>query len=267
MEKKQETRVMENGAWNPHQGPKFSETPGNLEELCQYIGSLNQPALIYLAARPGVGKTSLVLSMLRRMERFSDKTAVLFSLDMSRERVCMRLAAQEGAAQWGQEKDHNILINDDPSLTVVAMKAWCRAVDNLGLVVIDYLQLIDSVNGKLQTGKTRIQIEAEIGRALRDMAVELNVPVLCLYQLHHAAESNAESKPGLLDFDRYNAELKKDADMIFFLWRKGVFYYLGEGVYEDADSTEAELFIAKNCYGEQDIVIPLEWRPKFMDFD
>ena len=164
------------------------------------IAGLNKSDLILLAARPGMGKTSMALNMLLHAGKFSGKAVVYFSLEMSREQLAMRLISNEsfvdlkklitgrlGEDDWDKIaaasaalNQTNILIDDNPMLSVTDMNAKCRRVDNLGLVVIDYLQLMTSAGGPGRYGDNRQQIVSDISRALKIMAKELNVPVLCL---------------------------------------------------------------------------------------
>ena len=193
-----------------------SAVPGlstGLPDVDTVISGLNKSDLILLAARPGMGKTSLALNILLYAGKHSGKACVFFSLEMSREQLAMRLLSNESfvdnkklttgsltdedwekVALAASALNHaNILIDDNPSLSVADMNAKCRRVENLGLVVIDYLQLMTSAGGKQNySGESRQQVVSDISRALKIMAKELNVPVICLSQLSRANENRDE---------------------------------------------------------------------------
>ncbi|MDD5938594.1 MAG: replicative DNA helicase, partial [Clostridiales bacterium] len=234
-----------------------------LTDLDAAISGLNKSDLILLAARPGMGKTSMALNILLHAGKFSGKTVVFFSLEMSREQLAMRLISQESFVDnkklvtgqlddedWGKIaaasaslNQTQILIDDNPMLSVADMNAKCRRVDNLGLVVIDYLQLMTSAGGNTRPGDNRQQIVSDISRSLKIMAKELNVPVLCLSQLSRANESRSDKRPMLSDL-RESGAIEQDADIVMFLYREG--YYN-----EDTENPNlAECIIAKNRHGE-----------------
>ena len=250
-----------------------------LPDVDAAISGLNKSDLILLAARPGMGKTSFALNVLLQVGKFSGKTAVFFSLEMSREQLCMRLISNEAfvdnkklvtgrltdedwdkvalaAAALGRSK---ILIDDNPSLSVADMNAKCRRVEDLGLVVIDYLQLMQSAGGKQKyAGENRQQVVSDISRALKIMAKELNVPVVCLSQLSRGPESRQDKRPMLSDL-RESGAIEQDADIVMFLYRDD--YYN-----EDSENRNlAECIIAKNRHGETRKV-ELQWLPEYTTF-
>ena len=259
-----------------------SAVPGlstGLPDVDAAISGLNNSDLILLAARPGMGKTSLALNILLQVGKFSGKTAVFFSLEMSREQLAMRLISNEAfvdnkklvtgrltdedwdkvamaASALGHSK---ILIDDNPSLSVADMNAKCRRVDNLGLVVIDYLQLMQSAGGRQRyAGENRQQVVSDISRALKIMAKELNVPVVCLSQLSRGPESRQDKRPMLSDL-RESGAIEQDADIVMFLYRDD--YYN-----EDSEQRNlAECIIAKNRHGETRKV-ELQWLPEYTAF-
>ena len=249
-----------------------------LPDIDMAISGLNKSDLILLAARPGMGKTSFALNLLLHAGKFSGKTVVFFSLEMSREQLCMRLIAGESFVDnkklvtgrlneedWGRIaaasaalNKTQILIDDNPSLSVADMNAKCRRVDNLGLVVIDYLQLMTSAGGSVRQGDNRQQVVSDISRALKIMAKELNVPVLCLSQLSRGPESRSDKRPMLSDL-RESGAIEQDADIVMFLYRED--YYN-----EDSENHNlAECIIAKNRHGETRTV-ELQWLPEYTTF-
>ena len=151
-----------------------------------------------------------------------------------------------------------ILIDDDSTVSVADINAKCRRVEDLGLVVIDYLQLMTSAGGKERSGDTRQQIVSDISRALKIMAKELNVPVLCLSQLSRANESRTNKRPMLSDL-RESGAIEQDADIVMFLYRED--YYEKES----ENHNLAECIIAKNRHGETRTV-ELQWLPEYTTF-
>ena len=258
-----------------------SAIPGlstGLKDLDRAISGLNKSDLILLAARPGMGKTSMALNILLDAGKKSGKAVAFFSLEMSREQLAMRLISGEcfvdnkklvtgklteqdweNVAMAADSLNRaSILIDDDSSVTVADILAKCRRVDNLGLVVIDYLQLMQSAGGKTRAGDNRQQIVSDISRSLKLMAKELNVPVLCLSQLSRANESRNDKRPMLSDL-RESGAIEQDADIVLFLYRDG--YYN-----KDSENPNlAECIIAKNRHGETGTV-ELQWMPEFTTF-
>ena len=242
------------------------------------ITGLNKSDLILLAARPGMGKTSFALNIALNVAKSTQKTVAVFSLEMSREQLAMRLLSAEafventrlktgslretdwekiaGAASMLNRVD--IRIDDNPMLTVADMSAKCRRLDNLGLIVIDYLQLMTSAGGKGSGGENRQQVVSDMSRMLKIMAKELDVPVICLSQLSRANEKRDDKRPMLSDL-RESGAIEQDADIVLFLYRDD--YYN-----EDSDKHNiAECIVAKNRHGETGKV-ELKWTPEYTTF-
>ena len=138
------------------------------------------------------------------------------------------------------------------------MNAKCRRLDNLGLVIIDYLQLMSSSGGKGYAGENRQQAVSDISRMLKIMAKELDVPVICLSQLSRANEKREDKRPMLSDL-RDSGAIEQDADIVMFLYRED--YYR-----EDTENRNiAECIVAKNRHGETG-KIPLRWSPEYTTF-
>ena len=242
------------------------------------ISGLNKSDLVLLAARPGMGKTSFALNVALNVAKASEKTVAIFSLEMSREQLVTRLLSAEALVENGRlimgnlrETDWvkiadaasvlsraDIRIDDNPLLTVADMNAKCRRLDNLGLVVIDYLQLMTSAGGKGYSGENRQQAVSDISRMLKIMAKELQVPVLCLSQLSRANEKREDKRPMLSDL-RESGAIEQDADIVMFLFRDD--YYN-----EDSEKRNvAECIVAKNRHGETGKV-ELKWLPEYTSF-
>ena len=242
------------------------------------INGLNKSDLLLLAARPGMGKTSMALNVALSAARDSGRTVAIFSLEMSREQLVTRLIAAEGLVEntrlttgnlresdWQRIAEAasnlsrmDIRIDDNPLLTAADMNAKCRRLDNLGLVVIDYLQLMTSAGGKGYSGENRQQAVSDISRMLKIMAKELQVPVLCLSQLSRANEKRDDKRPMLSDL-RESGAIEQDADIVMFLYRDD---------YYNKDSEKhniAECIVAKNRHGETGKV-ELRWMPEYTAF-
>ncbi len=242
------------------------------------INGMNKSDLLLLAARPGMGKTSMALNVALSAARESGKTVAIFSLEMSKEQLVTRLIASEGLVEnqrlitgnlresdWQRIAEAasalscmDIRIDDNPLLTVADMNAKCRRLENLGLVVIDYLQLMTSSGGKGYSGENRQQAVSDISRMLKIMAKELQVPVLCLSQLSRANEKRDNKRPMLSDL-RESGAIEQDADIVMFLYRDD---------YYNADTEKrnvAECIVAKNRHGETGKV-ELRWMPEYTAF-
>ena len=228
-----------------------------LGDLDLAISGLNKSDLILLAARPGMGKTSMALNILLHAGKFSGKSVAFFSLEMSREQLVLRLISNESFVD-NKKLVTGKLNESDCTVSVADINAKCRRVEDLGLVVIDYLQLMTSAGGKERSGDNRQQIVSDISRALKIMAKELNVPVLCLSQLSRANESRTNKRPMLSDL-RESGAIEQDADIVMFLYRED--YYEKES----ENHNLAECIIAKNRHGETRTV-ELQWLPEYTTF-
>ena len=242
------------------------------------IHGLGKSDLILLAARPAMGKSSFAMNIALNVARSSGKTVAVFNLEMSKEQLVTRLLSSEGLVDntrlttgrlsntdWGKLtqaarslKQMDIRLDDNPMLTVADMNAKCRRLDNLGLVVIDYLQLMTSSGGKSYAGESRQQAVSDISRMLKIMAKELNVPVLCLSQLSRANEKREDKRPMLSDL-RESGAIEQDADVVMFLYRDD--YYNENSEFKNI----AECIVAKNRHGETGKV-PLRFMPEYTTF-
>jgi len=257
-----------------------SAIPGlstGLRDLDTKINGLNKSDLLLIAARPAMGKTSFALNIGLNVAKKYRQTVAFFSLEMSREQLAMRLLSGESFVdsqkmatgklseeEWGKLcmasaalSQTDIRVDDNPSITVAEMNAKCRRLDNLGLVVIDYLQLMTG-SGYGKGGDNRVQVVGEISRALKIMAKELNVPVICLSQLSRATESRTDKRPILSDL-RESGAIEQDADEVLFLYRDD---------YYNPDTEEknvAECIVSKNRHGETGTV-KLQWLPQYTTF-
>ena len=250
-----------------------------LADLDRVTLGLNRSELILIAARPGMGKTSIALNMALHAALNERQTVAIFSLEMSREQLVTRLLSRAALVPsqnllTGQLSDQqwrditsaaqalsatDIRIDDNPSLTVSDMNAQCRRVPKLGLVVIDYLQLMQSAgSGHSWSNESRTQAVSDISRMLKIMAKELNVPVICLSQLSRANESRQDKRPMLSDL-RESGAIEQDADVVIGLYRDG--YYNKES----ENPNLAEAIILKNRKGQTGTV-ELLWLPEYTSF-
>lgn len=260
-------------------GSKIPGMSTGLTDLDNKILGLNKSELILIAARPGMGKTSIALNIALNAALTLHKTVAMFSLEMSREQLVTRLLSRAAFVpgqnlltgqlteqQWRSIADAaqalsatDIRIDDNPMLTVSDMNAQCRRVPNLDLVVIDYLQLMQSAgSGHSWSNESRTQAVSDISRMMKIMAKELNVPVVCLSQLSRANESRTDKRPMLSDL-RESGAIEQDADVVIGLYRDG--YYNKEC----EDQNLAEAIVLKNRKGETGTV-PLAWLPEYTSF-
>lgn len=210
--------------------------PSGLSDLDNLTLGFQPSDLIILAARPSVGKTSLGLNIARNVAIKADCTVIIFSLEMSREQVAQRLLCSESAInsqklrsgfisgddEWrrlsialGRLGEAKIFIDDTPGISVMELRAKARRVKaehGLGLVVIDYLQLM-----RARKQENRQQEISEISRSLKGLARELNVPVIAMSQLSRAVEQRQDRRPMLSDL-RESGAIEQDADVVMFLY-------------------------------------------------
>lgn len=248
-----------------------------MQDLDMKINGLNKSDLLLVAARPAMGKSTFALNIGLNVAKKYSKTVAIFNLEMSREQLAMRLLSAESFVdskkiatgklteeEWGKLcmgsaalSQTDIRIDDNPTVTVADINAKCRRLDNLGLVIIDYLQLMTG-SGYGKAGDNRVVVVGEISRALKIMAKELNVPVICLSQLSRAVESRNDKRPIMSDL-RESGAIEQDADEVLFLYRDE---YYNEGT---EDKGIAECIVSKNRHGETGTV-KLQWIPQYQTF-
>ena len=248
-----------------------------LRDLDTKINGLNKSDLLLIAARPAMGKTSFALNIGLNVAKKYKSTVAIFSLEMSREQLAMRLLSGESFVdsqkmltgklseeEWSKLamasaslSQTDIRTDDNPSITVAEMNAKLRRVDDLGLVIIDYLQLMTG-SGYGKSSENRVQVVGDISRSLKIMAKELNVPVICLSQLSRAVESRQDKRPIMSDL-RESGAIEQDADCILFLYRDDYYNENSE------EKNVAECIVAKNRHGETGTV-KLQWLPQYTTF-
>ncbi len=256
---------------------KVDRTTTGFSGLDRVLVEMGRGDLILVGARPGMGKTSFTMNVATNVAKMSKKTVCIFSLEMSGEQLVNRMLSSEAlvdsyslrngdlkADDWerlaeaaAQLSGCDILIDDTTGVTVTQMKGKLRRVKNLGLVVIDYLQL-------MQSGKNidnRVQEVSDISRNLKIMAKDLGVPVICCAQLSRGPEGRTSKKPMLSDL-RDSGAIEQDADIVMFLYRDE-YYKDQEGTH--ADANVAEVIVAKNRHGSTDTV-RMGWIGQFTKF-
>lgn len=249
-------------------------TPTGFDALDNVIVGMGESDLVLIGARPGMGKTSFVMNIATEAAIKTKKTVCVFNLEMSAEQLANRMLSSEAqidsykmrsgnleAEDWNaiahassRLSETEILIDDTPGITVTAMKSKLRRVKNLGLVVIDYLQLMQGD----RRNDNRVQEVGDISRGLKLLAKELKVPVVCCAQLSRGPENRPDKRPMLSDL-RDSGAIEQDADIVLFLYRDE--YYKEETV----DQSVAEVIVAKNRHGSLDRV-KLGWIGRFTKF-
>ncbi len=256
--------------------------PCGIGALDKMITGLNKSDLIILGARPGMGKTSFALNIVRNVAVGTGKTVCFFSLEMTRDQLAQRMLSSEAGikseklrtgelddnewarlAQAGENLSKaNIYFDETSTITVPEMKAKLRRMKPApDLVVIDYLGLMKSA----KPNDNRVQEVSEITRNLKIMAKELKIPVIACAQLSRGTEAKGKShKPALADL-RDSGSIEQDADIVLFLYRET--YYDSEKADDDdrGDPNKAECIVAKNRHGEVGTV-DLYWDGQFTRF-
>lgn len=244
-------------------GESAQGTKTGFSGLDTVLAGMGNSDLVLVGARPGMGKTSFALNIATNVAMQTKKKVCIFSLEMSAEQLVTRVISSEAmvdsyalrtgkldkkqwddiAAATSNLAGCDILIDDTSGITVTGMKAKLRRVTNLGLVVIDYLGLMQSDNRR--SDGNRVNEVADISRALKIMAKELNVPIICCAQLSRGPESRTDKRPILSDL-RDSGAIEQDADTVIFLYRDE--YYKTDGGSQD-EGNIAEVIIAKNRHG------------------
>ena len=266
---------------DPETRADYVGIPCGIGELDRMITGLNKSDLIILGARPGMGKTSFALNIVRNVAVNTGRTVCFFSLEMTRDQLAQRMLSSEAGikseklrtgeldedewtrlAQAGDALSKaDIYFDETSSITVPEMKAKLRRMKKVDLVVIDYLGLMHSA----RQIDNRVQEISEITRNLKIMAKELKVPVIACAQLSRGTEAKGKShKPALSDL-RDSGSIEQDADIVLFLYRDA--YYDSEKSDDEdlSDQTKSECIVAKNRHGEIG-TIPLHWDGQFTRF-
>lgn len=263
----------------PDDGNMVTGLPTGFSELDKMTTGFHDDELIIVAARPGVGKTSFALNVAQFVGLHTDKTVAMFSLEMSGEQLVQRMLASEGLInsqhlrtgqldeeEWrklivasGSLANTSIYIDDTPGIKMSEIRAKSRRLakekGNLGLIVIDYLQLIEGPRSE-----SRQQEVSAISRQLKKLAKELHVPVIALSQLSRSVEQRQDKRPVLSDI-RESGSIEQDADIVSFLYRDDYYHNEDDDNSEDngevepeKDNGEVEVIIEKNRSGSRGTV-------------
>ncbi|MBL8121236.1 replicative DNA helicase [Candidatus Saccharibacteria bacterium] len=220
---------------------KLRGVPTGYRDLDNILAGLQRSDLFILAARPSMGKTAFVLNLAHKVATLAKESVLIFSLEMSKEQLVDRLLAMEsGVDAWalrtgkltdsdfeslaeamGTLSEAKLYIDDTPGITVSDLRTKARReahTQNLGLIIVDYLQLM-SGGGKYASEGNRVQEISEISRGLKGIARELNVPLIALSQLSRSVESRQPKIPQLADL-RESGSIEQDADVVAFLYRE-----------------------------------------------
>ena len=238
--------------------------PSGFYDIDSLTAGFQPSDLIIIAARPSMGKTTLCLNIAQEVGIKKKKPVALFSLEMSKEQLVQRMLCSEAeidaqrlrtghmhAEDWtklskamGEMNDCPIYIDDSPGLSISELRAKCRRLcmreKDLGLVIIDYLQLMEGSGSRRQD---RVQEISSISRGLKSIARELKVPVIALSQLSRAVESRQNKRPMLSDL-RESGSIEQDADIVMFIYREE--YYNPEN---HEAKNKAEIIVAKQRNG------------------
>ena len=262
-----------------NQKQHITGVPTGFSDLDYKTAGLHESDLILIAARPAMGKTAFALNLATNAALRAKVPVAIFSLEMSKEQLVNRVLCSEAmvdsnkvrtgkvddedwvklAGALGPLSESSIYIDDTPGISVMEIRAKCRKLKlekNIGLVVIDYLQLVTGSNAK--RGGSREQEISEISRSLKILAKEINVPVIALSQLSRAAEQRPDHRPMLSDL-RESGAIEQDADIVMFLYRDD--YYNQDSEKKDI----AEVILAKHRGGSTGTV-ELLWLGSYTKF-
>lgn len=248
------------------QGSEITGLATGFSELDKLTAGLQPNQFIIIAARPAMGKTAFALNLATYAAMHNKKSVALFNLEMSAEQLANRILQSLGQINgakmrtgklehndWkrlneaiSQLSDTNLYLDDTPGITIGEIRSKCRRLANsekgLGLVMIDYLQLI---TGPAKSAGNRQQEVSEISRSLKTMALELGVPVIALAQLSRAVEAREDKRPIMSDL-RESGSIEQDADIVSFLYRDD---YYNKEARRDDNASITELIIGKNRSG------------------
>ena len=259
-------RAQENLEKLAEQGSEITGLATGFSEFDKLTAGLQPSQFIIIAARPAMGKTAFALNLATYAATHSNKSVAIFNLEMSAEQLANRILQSLGQIDGGkmrtgrlehndwkrlneaisQLSDTNLFLDDTPGITIGEIRSKCRRLANsdkgLGLVVIDYLQLI---TGPSKSAGNRQQEVSDISRNLKTMALELGIPVIALAQLSRAVEQREDKRPIMSDL-RESGSIEQDADIVSFLYRDD---YYNKEARRDDNASISEFIIGKNRSG------------------
>lgn len=257
---------------------KITGVPTGYHELDNLTAGLHPSDLIIIAARPGMGKTAFALNIAANAAIHEKKTVAIFSLEMSKEQIALRLISQVGGVEYQKLRTGNLIkddwrkiidaaeilseaqifIDDTPGISVTETRAKARRLKSehgVDLIIIDYLQLM---KGRGRT-ENRQQEISEISRSLKSLAKELNVPVIAVSQLSRAVEARQDKRPQLSDL-RESGAIEQDADLVIFIYREEVYKKL------PSNAGIAEIIVGKQRNGPTGTV-KLKFKREILRFE
>ena len=248
-------------------GSEITGLSSGFYDLDKVTTGFHPSELIILAARPGMGKTAIVLNIVTNVALSTKKSVAIFNLEMNAEQLAMRMISSAGQIDgyklrtgklehndWKRVNEGisrlaetNIKIDDTPGISIGEIRAKCRRLaaseEGLAMVVIDYLQLVSTTS---KYAGNRQQEVAEISRALKTLALELEIPIIACAQLSRAVEGREDKRPLMSDL-RESGSIEQDADIVAFLYRDD--YYNKEARMDDNNSI-VEFILGKNRNGQ-----------------
>jgi len=240
--------------------------PSGFYDLDKLTSGFHENELIIIAARPAMGKTAFALNIATHIAMHADKAVALFNLEMGAEQLAQRMLSSLGQLpgyklrtgnlvneDWrrvneaiSQLENTKLFIDDTPGITIGEIRSKCRRLatgeTGLGIVIIDYLQLI---SGSGKYGNNRQQEVSDISRSLKNMAMELKIPVIALAQLSRAVEGRDDKRPIMSDL-KESGQIEQDADLVAFLYRDD---YYNKEARNDTNTSISELIIGKHRSG------------------
>lgn len=251
---------------------KFKGVPTGIRSLDEKLGGWHNSDLIIIAARPGMGKTSFVLSIARNAAIDFDKTVAIFSLEMSSVQLVHRLFSIESGVdsekivkgtldedEWSQLMEkvqvlntNKLIIDDTPQLSIFDLRAKCRRLKHrydIDLVIVDYLQLMQGNSDERGRNGNREQEISQISRSLKALAKDLNIPVIALSQLSRQVEQRGGDRKPILSDLRESGSIEQDADQVMFIYRPE---YYNIDTFPDDNSpsvNRASIIVGKNRHG------------------
>ena len=253
-----------------------------LKTLDFQIGGFRPGTYTVLAAKTGMGKTTLAMNIASSVSKDPDKAVLYVSTEMNNTDLCLRLISSEGlldlkklsngALETDEEwealaeaasslANRKLYFCDQSVTTVAEIENACECIGNLSLVVIDYLQQLEAVDKTSGRGGNRQQTVSDISRAIHRLAGRLQVPFLCLSQFSRASDGRQDKRPKLSDL-RDSGSIEQDADAVLFLYREN---------YDDSKTPlkgveEVECIVSKNRHGGVSTAV-LQWTPKYVKFE
>ena len=252
---------------------ELAGVPTGFHSLDEIINGLFPGQMIVVAARPGMGKSTLALDFVRSCSLRHKKASVIFSLEMSKSEIAMRMFSAEASIplnrirsgdlnddEWSklvrksaEIADKPLFIDDSPNLSMMEIRAKARrlkAEHGLHMIIIDYIQLMQG-RGRFESRQAEI---ASISRSLKGLAKELQVPIVALSQLSRASETRADHRPQLSDL-RESGSIEQDADIVMFVFREEYYKEREKPSDSDLDAMAKWQQVMEQCHGKAEVIL------------